>query len=197
MRYTQGAVGLWTFLMLPLFVTLQSALLAGLEHANQQWKHLLALPLPRDVHYLAKLLALAAMVLLAMTVLLLLTVLGGGLLGVLQPNFGIAGAPPWTFLLTRLPAIFAAALLIIALHTWIAIRWRSFTVAVSTGMIATVAGFLIGQSRSFGHLYPWSLPMQVLAGDGERLQYAVLAGLLGGTLVATLGLEDFLRREMD
>lgn len=197
MRYTQGAVGLWTFLMLPLFVTLQSALLAGLEHANQQWKHLLALPLPRGVHYLAKLLALAAMVLLAMTVLLLLTVLGGGLLGVLQPNFGIAGAPPWTFLLTRLPAIFAAALLIIALHTWIAIRWRSFTVAVSTGMIATVAGFLIGQSRSFGHLYPWSLPMQVLAGDGERLQYAVLAGLLGGTLVATLGLGDFLRREMD
>lgn len=197
MRFAHGVLALWTFLMLPLFVTLQAALLAGLEHANQQWKHLLALPLPRGAHYLAKLLALAAMVLLAVTLLLLLIVLGGGLLGLLQPEFGIAGAPPWAFLLTRIPAIFAAALLIIAMHNWIAIRWRSFTVAVSIGMTATVAGFLIGQSKNFGHLYPWSLPLHVLAGDGGRLQYAVLAGLLGGALVAALGLADFLRREMD
>lgn len=194
--FAQGVLVLWAFLMLPLFVTLQSALLAGLEHANQQWKHLFALPLPRGAHYLAKLLALAAMVMLAMTVLLLLIVLGGGLLGLLQPKFGIGGPPPWAFLLSRIPAIFAATLLIIALHHWIAIRWRSFTVAVSIGMTATVAGFLIGQSKSFGHLYPWSLPAQVLAGDGERLDYAVLVGLLGGMVVAALGLWDFLRREM-
>ena len=188
MRFAQGVLALWTFLMLPLFVTLQSALLAGLEHANQQWKHLLALPLPRGAHYLAKLLALAAMAMLAMIVLLLLIVLGGGLLSLLQPKFGIGGPPPWAFLLSRIPAIFAATLLIIALHNWIAIRWRSFTVAVSIGMTATVAGFLIGQSKSFGHLYPWSLPAQVLAGDGERLKYAVLVGLLGGMVVAALGL---------
>ena len=197
MRFVHGVLALWTLLMLPLFVTLQAALLAALEHANQQWKHLLALPLPRGAHYLAKLLALATLVLLAMTMLLLLIVLGGGLLGLLQPQFGIAGAPPWAFLLTRIPATFAAALLIIAMHNWIAIRWRSFTVAVSIGMTATVAGFLIGHSKSFGHLYPWSLPLQVLAADGGRLQYAVLAGLLGGTLVSALGLADFLRREMD
>ncbi len=196
LRFAQGVLGLWTFLMLPLFVTLQSALLAGLEHANQQWKHLLALPLPRGVHYLAKLLALAAMVMLAMTTLLLLIALGGGLLGVLQPRLGIGGAPPWAFLLTRVPSIFAATLLIIALHNWVAIRWSSFTVAVSIGMTATVAGYLIGQSKSFGHLYPWSLPAQVLAGDGARLEYAVMVGLLGSTLVAALGLWDFLHRDM-
>ena len=134
--------------------------------------------------------SLVAMALLAMTLmtlLLLLIVLGGGLLG---------GPPPWAFLLSRIPAIFAATLLIIALHNWIAIRWRSFTVAVSIGMTATVAGFLIGQSKSFGHRYPWSRPVQVLAGDGERLEYAVLVGLLGGMVVAALGLWDFLHREM-
>ena len=32
----------WTLLMLPLFVTLQSALLSGLEHRNGQWKQLFA-----------------------------------------------------------------------------------------------------------------------------------------------------------
>ena len=140
--------------------------------------------------------SLVAMALLAMTLLLLLIVLGSGLLGLLQPKFGIGGPPPWAFLLSRISAIFAATLLIIALHNWIAIRWRSFTVAVSIGMTATVAGLLIGQSKSFGHLYPWSLPLQVLAGDGGRLEYAVLVGLLGGMVVAALGLWDFLRWEM-
>src|SRR5687768_8102979 len=44
MMFAQSVLVLWALLMLPLFVTLESALLAGLEHANQQWKHLLALP---------------------------------------------------------------------------------------------------------------------------------------------------------
>ena len=44
----------WALLMLPLFVTLQSALLAGLEHRNDQWKYLYALPLPRWTIYGAK-----------------------------------------------------------------------------------------------------------------------------------------------
>jgi len=30
----------WSLLILPLFITLQAALLAGVEHQNEQWKHL-------------------------------------------------------------------------------------------------------------------------------------------------------------
>ena len=194
-RYSQGVLVLWAFLMLPLFVTLESALLAGLEHANQQWKHLLALPVPRGVHYLAKQLALTATVALSMALLVLLIVLGGWLLGLLQPKFGLDGPPPWTFLLTRVPACFAATLLIIALHNWIAIRWRSFTVAVSIGMSATVAGYLIGQSERFGHFYPWSMPAQVLGGQGEWIGFVVVAGVVGGAAVTAVGLWEFLHRE--
>ena len=77
------------------------------------------------------------------------------------------------------------ALLIVALQTWIAVRWRSFTVAVSVGMSATVMGFLIGQSERFGHWYPWSMPMQVLAGKGQCIWASCsVAGLAGGLLVA-------------
>ena len=57
-----GMMSLWAFLMLPLFVTLESALLAGLEHANHRWRHLLALPLPRASHYLGKVIALLVLV---------------------------------------------------------------------------------------------------------------------------------------
>lgn len=193
--FATGVLALWTLLMLPLFVTLEAALLAGLEHANQQWRHLLALPLPRGVHFLAKLIALMAMVALAMAALCLLIALGGWALGHLQPRFGIGGPPPWSFMLSRAAMGFTAALLMIALQTWVAIRWRSFTVAVSFGMSATVAGYLIGQSARFGHYYPWSMPVQILTSDDQHLDFVLIAGACGCIVVTALALWDFLRRE--
>ena len=197
MMFSMSVLSLWLFLMLPLLVTLQSALLAGLEHADHHWKHLLALPVPRRVHYLAKLLVLAGMVLAGFAVLLALIPLGGLVLMQLKPAFGLAGLPDMGALLQRAAPALAASMLIVALHTWIAIRWRSFTVAVSIGMAATVAGFLIGQSERFGHWYPWSMPMQAMATSGAHTDFVVTAGLLGGALVSVLGLLDFQRREFD
>ena len=195
LQFSQSVLALWLFLMLPLFLTLQSALLAGLEHGEKQWKHLLALPMPRSAHYLAKLLMLAAMLAAAFGLLLLLIPLGGFALMLIKPAFGLAGGPDWPWLLAMAAKAYAAALLMVALQIWIAIRWRSFTVAVSVGMSATVAGFLIGQSERFGHWYPWTMPLQVMAGNGRYADFVVLAGIAGGSLVAALGLLDFLRRE--
>ena len=194
-RYGLGVLTLWAFLMMPLFVTLQSALLAGLEHGNHQWKHLFALPLPKGVHYLSKLVALTGMLGLAMLVLFAMIPLGGWMLSTLQPRLGIAGAPPLGTIARDLSAIFAAGLLIVALHTWIALRWRSFTVAVSIGMVATVAGFLIMQSKDYGYLYPWSMPVSAVAGHGLHMAFVVKAGLVGGALVTAAGLWNFVRRE--
>ena len=195
LMFAQGVLALWTLLMLPLFVTLESALVAGLEHGNQQWKHLMALPVPRSVHYLAKLIAVIAMVALAMTLLCVLIALGGWALGHLQPRFGIGGPPPWAFLLPRVAMIFATALLMIALQTWVSIRWHSFTVAVATGMTATVMGYLIGQSARFSHYYPWTMPIQALSREGHHIDFVLIAGIGGGIVVTAFALWDFLRRE--
>ena len=194
-RFIQGVMLLWAFLMLPLYVTLQSALLAGLEHGERQWKHLLALPLPRGAHYLGKLIILVGKVALASLVLAVLIPLGGWVLMRLHNPLGIGGAVPWTFLAARALVVFAASGCMIGLHLWIALRWTSFTVAVATGMTATVAGFLIGQSARFGPWYPWTLPMQVFAGQGELMGQVAVAGLAGGLVAVALGLWDFLRRE--
>ena len=194
-QFAIGVLGIWCFLMLPLFVTLQSALLAGLEHGADQWKHLLALPVPRGVHYGAKWLVLVAMVFAAFVVLCGLAMLGGFVLMQAKPALGLAGPPPWAFLARSSAAAFAASLLIVSLHTWLALRWRSFTVAVAAGMSATVCGFLIGQSSTYGPWYPWSLPVQVLAGQGEHLPQVVWLGVIGGLVVAAVGLRDLVRRD--
>lgn len=194
--YAQAVMALWTILMLPLFVTLEAALLAGLEHGNQQWKHLLALPLPRSAHYLAKLLALVALVALSMLVLCVLVPLGGWALQWLQPRFGIGGPPPMALVASLAAKAFCASLLMVALQGWIALRWRSFTIAVATGMTATVMGYLIGQSERFGHLYPWSMALQVMASEPTHLQYVLVGGAAGGLLVTLLAAWEFSRREV-
>jgi hypothetical protein len=194
--YAAGVLGIWCFLMLPLFVTLQSALLAGLEHADNQWKHLLALPLPRHVHYAAKWLVLVGMVAAAFVLLVLFAAVGGYVLMALQPALGLAGPPPWGWLLRMAAGAFAASLLIVSLHAWLALRFRSFTVAVSIGMSATVCGFLIGQSARFGPWYPWAMPVQVMGGKGENADFVIAAGLIGGALVALVGLWDLARRDI-
>src|SRR5215831_2608459 len=52
---TRFCMRLWVILMLPLYVMLQSALLAGIDHAGGQWRSILARPLPRWTFYATKL----------------------------------------------------------------------------------------------------------------------------------------------
>ncbi|HET8553670.1 MAG TPA: ABC transporter permease [Rhodanobacteraceae bacterium] len=185
---------LWSLLMLPLFVTLQTALLAGLEHGNTQWKHLLALPVPRSAHYLGKLTVALGMVVASYVLLFVLIVPAGFVLMFTAPHMGIVGMPHLGGLVAPVAASLGASLLIATLQTWIALRWRSFTLAVSAGMVATVAGFIIGQSQ-YGRFYPWTLPVQAFGKHGAYTSLALTLGLVGGLLVAVLGLVDFLRRE--
>ncbi|HET6587399.1 MAG TPA: ABC transporter permease [Oleiagrimonas sp.] len=185
---------LWCLLMLPLFVTLQTALLAGLEHGNGQWKHLFALPVPRSVHYLGKLTVVVGMVVASYVLLFILTVPAGFVLMFTAPQMGIVGMPRLGGLVPPVAASLGASLLIATLQTWIALRWLSFTMAVAVGMVATVAGFIIGQSH-YGRFYPWTLPVQAFVKDGAHTGLALALGLVGGLLVAVLGLADFLRRE--
>lgn len=193
--FCQGMFVLWNFLMLPLFVTLQAALLAGLEHGSQQWKHLLALPVPRWTHYAAKLGVLAAMVTASTLLLCVATPAVGWIVMHVQPAYGLAGPAPWGWLLRHTLAGIAAAGLLVALQAWVALRWRSFTTAVSVGIAGTVAGFMVGQSERFGHWFPWSMPAQVFVGKGEHLWFVVVAGLAAGGVATALGLWDYGRRE--
>jgi hypothetical protein len=195
-RFFAGATfDLWAFLMMPLVVTLEAALLAGLEHGERQWKHLLALPVPRAAHYLAKWTALVALLLVMAVAFAALIALGGSMLAWLHPITGIAGPPPWWWLLRACVAMVAAALLMATIQLWVAIRWSSFTVALATGIMAMVAGFMIGQSK-YSHLYPWSLPIQVFMGKGGHATFALVASAVGAAIVLALSVWDFSRREV-
>ncbi|HET9228911.1 MAG TPA: ABC transporter permease [Thermoanaerobaculia bacterium] len=194
--FAGGAFALWAFLMMPLFVTLEASLLAGLEHSDRQWKHLLALPVPRSAHYLAKWAALTGLLLGTALVFVGLIAAGGRVLILVRADSGLAGWPDWWLLLRLCTGMVVAALFMAAIQLWVAIRWSSFTIAVAAGMSATVIGFIVGQSR-FGHFYPWSMPAQLFLWQGKNTAFTLAVSALGAATVLAFSLWEFSRRELD
>ena len=70
MALTRLTLFFWALLMMPLYITLEAALVAGLDHSENQWKGLFARPVPRWTLYIAKLIVVVAMTAAATLVLL-------------------------------------------------------------------------------------------------------------------------------
>ena len=76
-QLAQNVTAMWTILLMPLFITLETSLLAGIEHADKNWKNLLALPAPRWSIYLSKLIVTVLLLWAAHAVLIALTTAAG------------------------------------------------------------------------------------------------------------------------
>lgn len=193
--FQAGTFSLWAVGMLPLFITLETALLAGLEHGPKSWKHLFALPVPRSVIYTAKLLVTAALIALSCLVLAAGTIAGGYGLSFLKAGADFSSGPHWAELATGTLSMFLASWLLIALHSWIALRWPSFALASGVGMAATVGTALISNSERFWKFYPWALPIHASMG-AQTAALALTLGAFGGLVLAVFGCWDVVRRDV-
>jgi hypothetical protein len=196
-KYGGQIVFLWTMLMLPLFITLETALLGNLEHGNQQWKHLFALPIPRGAVYAAKQISGMAIIGLSMISLYVFIVLSGLALRLLAPGLGFEAPVPWWEFCKYVAGAYLASWLIISVHTWVGLRWHSFVVASSVGIAAMVIAVFLFQS-DWGPWYPWTFAGLVAYGleEGHDVLPQLLAGGLGGVAVALLGGWDVVRRDV-
>lgn len=183
----------WAVFMMPLLITLETALLNGIEHGDRQWKHLCALPVPRHTIYLAKLVVAQALTAASTLVLCVLTALAGLAVMRLRPELANSGSVPYVWLAKYACLVWLASWLIIAIHTWVSIRWSGFAVALGVGIGGTFFA-LFAASASAGKYYPWLLPMNIFM--GERFTTALLLGVGGGVVAALLGCLEFVRRDV-
>jgi len=198
---------LWGLLMLPLFITLETALVAQWEHQSGQWKHLFALPVPRWALYAAKQVSGMALIGLSITALMGLLVLSGWGLRLLIPGLGFEAAVPWADFAGFGLTMFLGAWLAIAVQTWVAQRWPSFAVASGVGIALTVVGAVVIQS-DWASAYPYTLPvivangfaseaMRSLHGFTDGVPWAqLLLGSVGGIVAAILGGWHVTRRDV-
>lgn len=187
----------WTWMALPLFIGLQSALLAGLEHRAGQWKHLYALPVSRASVYAAKQTVGLLLIGLSTFCLVAFTLLGGWLLQAVEPALGFTWDVPWGRLVRFGLGVYLASWLTIAIHIWISHRWKSFVVSMSISVAASVFAMFAAESR-LALLYPWVLPR--LAAEafttGEMRWAAMAIGSMAGVAFAVWGCRDTTSRDV-
>ncbi len=205
--YGLGTLVLWSLMMLPLFIALEVALIANLEHKSGQWKHLFTLPIPRGTLYAAKQLCGMALVGLSTIALVVWTVLGGWVLRFWVPGLGFETSAPIGEYARFCGFLFLGTWLITAILTWVAQRWSSFAIASAVGVAMTVMGVVVIQSDWAG-LYPVTLPILVANGfsdtiqplnildEGVRPVKELLMGSVGGILVAIAGGWEVTRRDV-
>jgi hypothetical protein len=189
----------WGMLMLPMYVTLQTALIAGLDHADNQWKALFARPVPRWTAYIAKLIVVTAMAVASAAVLVACVTAEGRFLNWLKPEVGF-GSVPVALLAGRAAQMTALAFLFRTIQHWASLRWRSFSVAMGFGTVGLVTSFAMlmaaGPHGSWPRYFPWSLPMLVIYGDLQTVATALWIGCILGVMISAAGCIDFCGREV-
>ena len=184
---------IWAVFMMPLLIALVTALLNGIEHSDKQWKHLFVLPVPRSAVYFAKLIVAQGLILMSTLVLGVFTVVVGVAGTYLRPELANAGPVPYIWLAKQVAFVWLASWLIIAIHTWISMRWSGFPIALGAGIGGTFFA-LFAASASLGKYYPWLLPMNIFV-EG-RFAAALWLGIAGGLIASVLGCLEFTRRDV-
>jgi lantibiotic transport system permease protein len=192
----RDTLGFWVVLMLPLFVALESSLMAQLEHSQKMWKHLFSLPVPRWTMYLAKLIVTMIIVGVSTIVLMVGILLSGWLLQTLsiRPDFQwVTPNPSWGVAIQTAIFMFILSWSMIALQTYISMRWSSFTIALGIGSIGSMMTFMSVRSVTLSQVIPWSLPFNALEPyikQPTTLGIPLLVSISGMLIFTLLGVWD-------
>ncbi|HYC97723.1 ABC transporter permease [Brevundimonas sp.] len=193
--WMMNAAGIWAFFMLPMSVTALTALVAHMEHGPKSWDHLRALPLPRWRIYAAKAVCVLALVALMSAAVLFMSWGAVTLAAAIKPQL----EPTGVFELARhaglFGKIFLAALLMIAIQLWVALRYASFVPALAVGIGGTFFS-VVATSAKQGVFFPWQMPVNMLATEAWRYQTALGLGLGLGAVVMAAALVHLSRREV-
>jgi hypothetical protein len=195
---SRSILQLWTVLIMPLFITLATALMAGLEHQENHWKNLIALPVPRWTIYVAKLIVVTCMV--GMTGFLIACglLISGVVLGSVEKQLQFPAPIPWVAIFRAVGAATGLTFLSVTIQHWFSLRLKSFTLPVWAGIFLVFMNFVIvgaAKGDSWSQYYPWALPVRALQ-PAVDLAPLLWISALAGLVVTAAGCWEFCRREV-
>ncbi|HET6432563.1 ABC transporter permease [Dyella sp.] len=189
------AAAIWAYFMLPMSVTALTALVAQAEHGPRAWDQLHALPLPRARLYAAKALWVLIVVALMSAAVGVASWLAVHAASAWRPDAAPTGRFDAVHYLGLITRIYLSAWLLVAVQTWIALRFHSFVPALAAGIGGTFFA-VVASSARVGVVLPWQIPVNMLASDPARMHLALGVGLIGGVAVMALMVRQLARREV-
>lgn len=183
---------LWALFLMPMIVTAFTTLVAQIEYQARGWDHLLALPIRKSQVFIAKA-VLVVLGLAAITILALLFTWLGAVAGGIISSHPPTGSIPFNKLINMTGLLLSAALLFVAMQTWVALRFSSFVVPLAFGIGGTLVALAVAMTGTQkADWFPWVLPMKML-GTPDPTSFALIGGL-GGVTVFALMVIDLSRR---
>lgn len=193
--FLQASTGIWAYFMLPMSVTALTALVAHMEHGPRSWDHLRALPVPRWRLYAAKAVCVIGIVVIMTALNLVLTFGAISLAGTIKPALAPIGDPDLSRLALLNAKVVAAALLLIAIQFWTAVRFSSFVPALALGIGGTFFS-VVATSAKEGVFFPWQMPVNMLAREAWRIDTALALGGGLGLVALIAAIAHLARREV-
>lgn len=186
----------WLTLLLPLCIIALTVLMAQMEHANSLWTHLQTLPRPRWQTFLAKAMVAACLVILMSAMVPLVSFGGLWLVGELIPAKALTGPVDWAALAGLTARATGAALLMLVIQLWVALRFKSFIPPLLVGIGGVFFAVNVAGSK-YGVWFPWLMTVSASLGTDSKMQALALSlGLGGGIIALGLMLWDLSRRDM-
>jgi len=190
-----SSIGVWSFFMLPMSVTALTALVAHMEHGPKSWDHLRSLPLPRWRLYAAKAVMVLAVVAFMSAATLVMTWAAVALATAIKPNQAPTGSLDIALYAATMGKVFLAAILMVAIQLWTALRFASFVPALVVGIGGTFFSVVATAARQ-GVFFPWQMPVNMLATEAWRVNTALGLGGGLGLAVLVLAVAHLARREV-
>ncbi|QHV95365.1 ABC transporter permease [Spirosoma endbachense] len=186
-------------LMLPMYSSLQSALVTALEHLANAWKYIYSLPIPKWSIYFSKLFFFVGLFFISSLALIECAELAGWLLNWLKLELKIdSSADPW-FLVRNVLKTFLIGLGTTAIQFYLSFRFRNFIVPEALGVFISLIGIVI-KSWEYSYVSPYLwvyLAIRDHIYETKWLNSYVWAGLLTFAVVAIGGLIATYRRDID
>ena len=188
----------WSLFVFPIYVSLQSALYAGIEHQNRAWAYQCSLPVPKWAIYLGKLLILTLLVAGSHLVLIALSEGAGWLLGTLKPRYRFQNFSMHTVLAAGSVCVLIAGLGMLAIQMLVSMMFESFLIPAALGLFATMVGavsrgFLA--SKAFPYLWPSNILNSTHAVGDWQFVY-LLAGIVTYWAIGCAGIFWFNRKSI-
>lgn len=182
----------------PCLIVMLSALLMNVEHKQNAWKYLLALPVPRGFIYINKLIVYVVLIFVFYITSVLVFLLCGIAIGWLIPESRFLTVWPEFFDICRLLVkSFTACLAIMAIHFWISFRVKNMFVNMVFGLMMIF--FAMASYQAMDHI--WYFPYNYgemtvfkIAQGGFYFAKHEVASLVFFIVVSCMGYFDFVRK---
>lgn len=192
--YVAGSMAIWAFFLFPMSVIGITALMAHIEYQPGTWSHTLALPVPRWQIFATKAGIALGLCLMVSLLVGISAVVGGSLGGLISPKDALTGEIPWLILFRNYGLMFLAGGLLMAIQWTAAMQFSSFAAPVSLGIGGTFVA-VSATSTKYGIFFPWLMPVNVMASDPARAQFAITLGATSGIIVFLIAIYWLSRRD--